>query len=170
MNVYPDTTHLALAYLQLLKLFNWRRFCVIYGDQRGQSSSPVMCFSLSIQRIKRPNRWKTVSLLMQREHHHKDDSGVWAHLSSGISTHCSRAADRNEKQSEELQGQCPPKKHDSRGLVRSPPLGMHPRAPRGRCMMDRWTGSGICHVETCKMFSSWGLCPHPNDNLLGTSI
>ena len=36
MNVYPETTQLARSYLELLKLFQWNKFCVIYGDQRGR--------------------------------------------------------------------------------------------------------------------------------------
>ncbi len=41
MNVYPETRQLSRAYLELLKLFQWNKFCVMYGDQRGKIDMPV---------------------------------------------------------------------------------------------------------------------------------
>ncbi len=36
MNLYPDTTQLSTAYLDLLKHYKWTRFVVIYGNQNGE--------------------------------------------------------------------------------------------------------------------------------------
>ncbi len=42
MNVYPETRQLSRAYLELLKLFQWNKFCVMYGDQRGKLTMPFL--------------------------------------------------------------------------------------------------------------------------------
>ena len=35
MNLYPAASQLSQAYLDLIKLMKWKKFCVIYGDQSG---------------------------------------------------------------------------------------------------------------------------------------
>ena len=37
MNMHPETSQLTRAYLDLLKMLKWKKFCVIYGDQAGES-------------------------------------------------------------------------------------------------------------------------------------
>lgn len=39
MNMYPESSQLSRAYLDILKHFDWKKFCVIYGDQSGKYSS-----------------------------------------------------------------------------------------------------------------------------------
>ena len=36
VNVYPDASYLVAAYLDVLRYYNWRKFCVVYGDEAGE--------------------------------------------------------------------------------------------------------------------------------------
>lgn len=42
MNVYPDASHLVDAYLDVLRHFNWKRFCVVYADESGEKQAYVV--------------------------------------------------------------------------------------------------------------------------------
>ncbi|KAK2189532.1 hypothetical protein NP493_103g03008 [Ridgeia piscesae] len=33
VNVYPDASYLVAAYLDVLRYYNWKKFCVVYGDE-----------------------------------------------------------------------------------------------------------------------------------------
>ena len=36
INAYPQSVQLSRAYLDVLKHFQWQRFCVVYGDHSGE--------------------------------------------------------------------------------------------------------------------------------------
>ena len=42
MNLFPDTTMLSRAYMDLLKQFKWEKFVVIYGNQNGKQKDFVI--------------------------------------------------------------------------------------------------------------------------------
>lgn len=35
VNVYPEASFLSQAILALIQHFEWRKFCILYGDQNG---------------------------------------------------------------------------------------------------------------------------------------
>ena len=42
VNLFPETSQLSRAYLELLKHFKWDKFCVMYGDQTGKRKTPFL--------------------------------------------------------------------------------------------------------------------------------
>ena len=42
VNVYPDASYLVNAYLDMLRHLNWKSFCVIYGNERGEIWVSIM--------------------------------------------------------------------------------------------------------------------------------
>lgn len=43
VNVYPEASFMSKALMALIEHFEWKKFCILYGDQNGQKENPFEC-------------------------------------------------------------------------------------------------------------------------------